>query len=125
MRKNRFKAGVLASFLINAFMCMSPSRAPAAELFADMVVLNANVITIDERNPRAEAFAVRDGKIVAVGTTSEIKALVGKDTNVIDAQGKTITPGFNDAKIAEINFVHDKTCTRRHIEKSLQDLVFT
>jgi len=76
-----------------------PSKAAAEEFAADLVVLNANVITIDANNPRTEAFAVLNGRIIAVGTTLEMKALVGKATKVIDAQGKTVTPGFNDAHL--------------------------
>lgn len=66
-------------------------------LFADLVVLNGNIITVDGKNPRAEALATKGEKIVAVGATSEIKELIGKDTKVIDARGGTITPGFIDA----------------------------
>ncbi len=66
-------------------------------LFADLVILDGNIITVDDKNPRAEALAAKDGKFVAVGATSQIKELVGKDTNVIDIQGKTVTPGFIDA----------------------------
>jgi len=76
-----------------------PSKILAEELTADLVVLNANIITIDAKNPRAEAFAVLSGRIIAVGSTSEMKTLIGKTTKVIYAQGKTITPGFNDAHL--------------------------
>lgn len=68
-----------------------------ARLVADLVVLNANVITVDDARPRAEAFAVSGGRFVAVGTTADIRALVGDATEVIDARGKTVTPGFIDA----------------------------
>ncbi len=66
-------------------------------LSPDLVVLNANVITVDETRPRAEALAVLDGKFVAVGMEAEIEALVGEGTRVIDAAGRTVTPGFIDA----------------------------
>lgn len=66
-------------------------------LFADLVILNGNIITVDDKNPRAEALAAKDEKIVAVGTISQIAELIGKDTEVIDAKGKTVTPGFIDA----------------------------
>ncbi len=66
---------------------------------ADMVVFNAKVITVDEKNLGAEAFAIKDGKFFAIGTTDEIRKLVGDSTKVIDAEGKTITPGFIDAHL--------------------------
>jgi hypothetical protein len=62
----------------------------------DLIVRNANVYTVDARLPRAEAFAVRGGRFVAVGTNAEIGALAGKGAQVFDAQGMTIVPGFID-----------------------------
>jgi predicted amidohydrolase YtcJ len=66
---------------------------------ADMVVTNAMVMTVNDVNPTAEAFAIKDGKFIAVGSNSEIKNYIGKNTEVINAQGKTITPGFIDAHV--------------------------
>ena len=62
----------------------------------DLVVFNANVRTVDTALPRAEAFAVRNGKFIAVGTTSEMRALAGKGTRAVDAKGMTVVPGFID-----------------------------
>jgi len=61
---------------------------------ADQVFINGIVYTVDESNPKVEAVAVKDGLILAVGTTAEIQAYVGGDTEVIDLQGKTMTPGI-------------------------------
>ena len=66
---------------------------PAAEL----VVVNANVITVQKTAPRAEAFAVSGGRFLAVGSTREVEPLVGKDTLRLDLANRTIVPGFNDA----------------------------
>ena len=71
----------------------------ADQLFADLVVTNANVITVDKEKSQAEAFAVRDGKFVSVGTNGDVRLLIGKNTTVIEAEGKTITPGFIDAHL--------------------------
>ncbi|SNS34879.1 hypothetical protein SAMN05421770_101607 [Granulicella rosea] len=62
----------------------------------DLVVFNAKVYTVDTRAPRAEAFAVKNGRFVAVGTTAEIRGLIGKKTQSFDAQQMTIVPGFID-----------------------------
>ena len=67
------------------------------DIRADLVVLNANVITVDSTRPRAEAFAVLGDEFIAVGSTSEIRRWVGESTTVIDGEGRTITPGFIDA----------------------------
>jgi predicted amidohydrolase YtcJ len=63
----------------------------------DYVVLNARVLTLDNNMPRAEAFAVKGDRFVAVGTTSDIRNLASSRTEIIDAEGMTITPGFIDA----------------------------
>ena len=68
-------------------------------LFADLVVTNANVITVDKDQSQAEAFAIRDGIFVAVGTNGDVRSLIGKNTTVIEAEGKTITPGFIDVHL--------------------------
>ena len=68
-------------------------------LDADLIVTNGNLITLDDRKPRARAMAVRDGRIVAVGEDVEIAKLAGPDTQRIDLVGKTVTPGFCDSHI--------------------------
>ena len=64
---------------------------------ADLIVLNANVLTMDAKLPAAEAFAVRAGKFASVGSNAEIKLLAGPKTRVLDLGGKTVAPGFIDA----------------------------
>jgi predicted amidohydrolase YtcJ len=62
----------------------------------DLVVLNARVYTSDAAVPRAEAFAVKHGRFVAVGSTSDIRNLATRHTQIVDAQQTTVTPGFID-----------------------------
>ena len=67
---------------------------------ADLVILNGKVLTIDKERPTAEAIAIKGENIIAVGTTSELSALVEKGTTkVIDAGGRLVIPGFNDAHV--------------------------
>src|SRR5690606_796601 len=63
---------------------------------ADMVVFNAVVYTVDSSFTVAEAFAVRNGEFIAVGTSNEIRAAYNAD-ETIDAEGRPIYPGFYDA----------------------------
>ena len=63
---------------------------------ADLVVFNAKVYTVDSRVPKAEAFAIKAGRFTAVGSTAEMKALIGKGTQTYDAKQMTIVPGFID-----------------------------
>lgn len=64
---------------------------------ADLVILNGHVITVDEKNPYAQAVAVYGDRIVAVGDSGEIGHLIGENTKQIDATGKTVIPGFIDS----------------------------
>ena len=66
---------------------------------ADLVILNGRVLTMDDARSRAEALAVRGGDILAVGSTEQIRDLVGPGTRVIDAGGKTVLPGFIDSHV--------------------------
>jgi len=63
----------------------------------DLVVLNARIYTMDSRLPKSEAFAVKDGRFVALGATPDIKSLAGKSTQTIDAEQMTVVPGFIDS----------------------------
>jgi predicted amidohydrolase YtcJ len=72
----------------------SPAAAPTTP---DFIVTNAKVYTSDTSHPRAEAFAVRDGRFVAVGSTADVRNLASSHTRVIDAAGMTVTAGFIDA----------------------------
>lgn len=63
---------------------------------SDLVVFNANVYTIDSRMAKAEAFAVKSGRFACVGSSAEAKTFIAKDTQIFDAKGMTIVPGFID-----------------------------
>ncbi|MFJ9431897.1 amidohydrolase [Streptomyces sp. NPDC101490] len=63
----------------------------------DTVFVNATVITVDPARPRAEALAVTAGRITAVGTEAEVRALAGPLTETVDLAGRTVLPGFVEA----------------------------
>jgi predicted amidohydrolase YtcJ len=63
---------------------------------ADLVVVNAKIYTMDTVRPRAEAFAIKNGRFVAVGRTTDIRDLTTKRTQSYDAKQMTIVPGFTD-----------------------------
>ena len=60
----------------------------------DLALINARIATLNRNDDTAQAVAVKDGKFVHVGSTEEVRKLVDQDTQVIDAEGKTVTPGF-------------------------------
>jgi len=83
-------------FVLGVIYCRNESPVKAA----DLVLINGNIVTIDENNPRAEALAVKSDTIVAVGSDEEIKPYIDKKkTKIIDLQGKLTLPGFNDGHV--------------------------
>jgi predicted amidohydrolase YtcJ len=82
------------------------------ESSADLVIVHGRVWTVDHAHPQAEAVAIQGSRIVAVGTDAEVAKWAGPATKTIDARGKTVLPGFNDAHVhfssggGEISSVH-------------------
>ena len=70
---------------------------------ADIVLLNGRLATMDPARSWASALAVTDGRIVAVGTDSEVRRQIGPSTRVIELRGRTVTPGFQDAHVHPIH----------------------
>jgi hypothetical protein len=73
----------------------------------DLLLHNADVITLDTARPRARAVALRDGRILSVGSAEELLELVGPRTRVEDLGGGTLIPGFVDAH-SHLGFVADR-----------------
>lgn len=72
---------------------------------ADIIIKNGTVWTVDQSNPTAQAIAIHENKIIHVGDNHSIQSFIGNDTQIIDAKGKLVLPGFND------NHVHfESTC---------------
>ena len=66
----------------------------AAAQAPDIALVNGRIVTLDGRSTVAEALAVGDGKIVAVGRSVDIRALAGAATRIIDLEGRTVIPGL-------------------------------
>ena len=88
-----------ALYLPAILLCLA---APAWAQAPDTVLLNGKVVTLDARSTTQEAIAVRDGRIIAVGTTADIRKLAGPATRVIDARGRTVIPGLIDSHLHAI-----------------------
>ena len=82
-----FRVLCLISILFGAQLAATP----------DLIVINADVRTSDKSKDRANAFAVKDSKFIAVGNTDEILSMSGESTRVIDVNGNTVVPGFIDS----------------------------
>ena len=85
------------TWLMTAHFGQVGSEPPASET-ADVVVTNGNIYTVNDRQPRAEAVAVKQGKIIFVGSSADAPTKYRADgTKVVDLAGKTVVPGFTDA----------------------------
>src|SRR5437879_1837274 len=93
---------VIASLLGLASLAVGLAPSAQAQNAADSVLLNGKIVTLDPAAPAAEALAVRDGKIIAIGRTADIRALAGSGTRVIDLAGRTVIPGLIDSHMHAI-----------------------
>ena len=93
------KALIAATALV---MCGLMAEAPALAQSADTVVLNGKIVTVDRQLSVHEALAVRDGKIISVGTTADMRKFAGRESRVIDLQGRTVIPGLIDSHLHAI-----------------------
>ncbi len=76
---------------------------------ADVVLINGKVVTVDDAYPEAEAVAIVNDTISAVGSTADIQALIGPDTEVIDLEGGLAIPGFIEGHAHFLQLGHTKT----------------
>lgn len=88
---------------------------------ADLVITNAKVWTVDSNRPQAEAVAVLGDRIVGIGTSAEMDSWRGANTKVIDAAGKLVLPGFNDAHVHFVDGSSSLTEVQLKYAKSLQE----
>lgn len=73
------------------------ASAPARQHVADLIIINGRIFTADPANSWAQALAVRENRILAVGSSEEIRKLAGPNTRVVNVDGRLVIPGFNDA----------------------------
>lgn len=112
MKRVRYNRMVIPILLIFLLACGSPEISPTITVTPaggptktekvpvpspDVIFHNGTILTMDDDQPQAQAIAIAGERILAVGTDDEILALKGSSTQVIDLQGKTITPGFIDS----------------------------
>src|SRR6266446_1333298 len=86
-----------AIVLVAIIFAFELSRATTRVPPADLVFKNGNIYTVNEARPKAEAVAIKDDRIVFFGSNREAQQYVGKQTRVIDLNGKTMVPGMTDA----------------------------
>jgi predicted amidohydrolase YtcJ len=100
--------------------------AATAGVEPDLVLLNGRIYTVNDARPQAEAFAVKNGRFIAVGSNDEVRTLATARTEVIDAAGMTVTPGFIDAHshpsgIRELTGVNVDLRSIREIQEAMRN----
>ncbi|SIS61821.1 amidohydrolase [Belliella pelovolcani] len=90
---------------------------------ADKVFINGIIYTVEDEQPTAEAVAIKDGMILAVGTQAEIEAYIGKDTETIDLHGMTMTPGLIESHAHLMGIGYNKLDIDLMYVKSYDELV--
>jgi hypothetical protein len=93
------RKGFYGLFLIGEVPTLGDRKLPA-----DLALIRGNVRTMNVAQPLAQAVAMKEGKIVKVGSNEEVSHLIGKQTKVIDLDGKTVVPGFIDTHIHVADF---------------------
>jgi len=108
-----------------AARAQQPPAAPALAAEPDLIVVNARVLTSDPALPRAQAFAVKHGRFVAVGSNADVRNLATARTTTIDAQQMAVVPGFIDAHchpsgVEELFGVNTNLRTVREIQAAIR-----
>jgi predicted amidohydrolase YtcJ len=83
----------------NQILRTAPPISPWDYLIPDLIISNGKIITVDANFSIAEALAIKDNRIMAVGKTGDILGLKGAKTEILDLQGKTVIPGLQDSHI--------------------------
>ncbi len=86
-----------ALLVVLSLLLLNLTPPPLQSETADVVFKNGNIYTVNDRQPRAEAIAVKGDRIIFVGSNLSAQRFVGTATRVVDLQGKTVLPGFTDS----------------------------
>src|SRR5579859_1113686 len=88
-----------SELLLACVLFFLPQASAQVKPSADLIITNAKIWTVDKAHPQADAVAVLRDRIVAVGSATDVDAWHGPQTKVLDAKGKLLLPGFNDAHV--------------------------
>ena len=90
----------LSNLIVASLLAMlTTTQAQQPSLAPEFVIVNASIHTMDAARPTAGALAIAGNRIMALGATTEIRSLAGAKTRVVDANQRTVLPGFNDAHV--------------------------
>src|SRR5258708_6824608 len=100
--RNRSACLAAAGLRLAAALALAAFALSVAAQSPDTALVNGKIVTLDERSTIAEALAVRDGAIIAVGRSADIRGLAGPATRIIDLGGRTVIPGLIDSHMHAI-----------------------
>ena len=89
-------------FAVAAVLCATLLAAPARAQPPDTILFNGKIVSADDKGSLHQALAIRDGHIIALGSSARIRRLAGKATRVVDLAGDTVIPGLIDSHIHAI-----------------------
>src|SRR5690348_6212527 len=111
-------------FVLSGLAAAGSAR--ASELKPELVLHNGLITTVDPRQPQAEALAIANGRLLAVGSNSDVLGMAGPGTRKIDLGRKRVTPGFNDAHALSadsgVNHLTMVACDKSDIEAIKRDV---
>ena len=87
----------VALLMLTVIVCVLSVQAQITVQPADLVFKNGNIYTVDKHKPKAEAVAVKGGRITFVGSNRDVQPYIDDKTQVVDLNGKTMLPGLADA----------------------------
>ncbi len=101
----------LLILVVVCLICAAAAAVPSFPGYADLVLFGGKIITVDEKFSIAQAIAIRDGRILDVGSNHEMAKYAGPETRRVDLRGRTVTPGFIDGhphmfRIEDISLAH-------------------
>ncbi|MFQ5719301.1 MAG: amidohydrolase [Acidobacteriota bacterium] len=96
VRSRRLVACGVAALAVAVVHCAGPApvNTTAEEAPADLILIDGKIVTVDDTQPEVEALAARDGRIVALGDSGEVRRLAGPGTEILDLGGRLAVPGF-------------------------------
>lgn len=115
-----FSKAILTIFVAATFISCGEKK---VSKHADLVLTNGVIATVEDSNPSAEAVAVVGEKIIAVGTSSEIKQYIGDSTQVIDLNGKFVMPGFVESHAHFVGLGNSKQMLDLHTAKNWDEVI--
>ncbi len=107
---------------LGVIQSQNPRAFASADSPADLAIVHAKVLTLDAQSQVAEGLAIRDGRIISVGSTDDVRRTIGPATRVIDAEGHTVIPGLIDSHVHAIDVARNEDAAPYQELTSVEDI---